>query len=253
MSEREPERQWDDLGAAVGVFAAIFVAGLLVAVRGHIQNSSVAIILVIVVVAAASMGGRRAGLYTAIAATLAFDFFHTVPYRRLTIATWDDVETVILLMAVGLIVGELVVRRDRVLRRSQVGHAELERVRRVGEAALHLQTADLVHAATEELIEGLVLAGCHYEDGPARAPRPTLSTRGTVDRRDYRLSGGEFTLPSAEVALPVRSRDAEIGRFVLVPTEGVGVARDRRVAAVAVADLVGLALGRSGVVPTGSG
>ncbi len=252
MSEREREREWDDLGAALGVLAAILVAALLVAVRGHVDNSSVALVLVLVVVGAASIGGRRAGLFTALAATLAFDFFHTVPYGRLTIASWDDVETAILLMAVGLLAGELVVRRDRLRTTGQVSHTELERVRRVGEAALHLEAVELVDRAERELVDGLMLRGCRYEDGPARAARPTLSTRGTIERTDYRLSGGEFTLPPGELALPVRSRDAEIGRFVLEPTEGVGVARDRRVAAIAVADLVGLALGRSGVVPTGS-
>ena len=39
----------------------------------------------------------------------------------------------------------------------------------------------------------------------------------------------------------------ELGRFVLVPTPGVGVAKDRRVAAVAIADLVAVSLsGRDG-------
>ena len=40
-------------------------------------------------------------------AALSFNFFHTVPYLTLEIDSADDVETTLLLLAVGLAVGQL--------------------------------------------------------------------------------------------------------------------------------------------------
>lgn len=69
----------------------------LVGVRDQIQNANVALILVVVVVAAAAIGGRLAGATAAVVSALAFIFFHTQPYLRLTIDSADDVETALLL------------------------------------------------------------------------------------------------------------------------------------------------------------
>jgi len=47
------------------------------------------------------------------------------------------------------------------------------------------------------------------------------------------------------VALPVVGAGRSLGRFVLIPTPGVGVSKERRLSAVALADQVGAALSRS--------
>lgn len=235
------DSEWRDMGAAVGATTAILVAGGLVGLRDVLSNTSVALILVLVIVGAASIGGRRAGVVTAIAAGVAFDFFHTEPYNRLTINSADDVETVILLCTVGLAAGELVVRGREIRRRGEVSHGELERVLRVADAAT-AHPNELFDVAQAELRDGLGLDRCWYEPGPSTAVRPEIGPRGTIARTDYRLSGGEFELPDDEIALPVRSDSEEFGRFVLIPTPGIGVARDRRVGAVAIADIVALAL-----------
>lgn len=244
---REPiEREWQDLGVAVGAVAAILVAGLLVGVRSLLDNTSVALVLVLVVVGAAAVGGRRAGMITAIAADIAFDFFHTEPYGRLAINSAQDIETVVLLVAVGLAAGEVVVRARALERRGQLSHEELERVRRVVDVA-SARPDDLVEVVLAELRDGLGLQRCWFESGPTALVRPEIGPRGTISRTVYRVSGGEFELPDDEIALPVRVGTAELGRFVLVPTRGIGVARDRRIAAVALADVVGLTL--SAAVP----
>lgn len=238
--KRDPNQsEWKDIGMAVGACTAILVAGALVSLRSVMSNSSVALVLVLVVVAAASIGGRRAGMVTALAAGVAFDFFHTEPFNRLTINSADDVETVILLVLVGLAAGELVVRGEELRQRGATSHDELGRVHRVTEAAVE-HPAEIIDVAIAELCDGLFLQRCWYEPGPPTVSRPEIGRRGTIHRTHYRLSGGEFELPDDELALPVRFGDRELGRFVLVPRPGVGVARDRRLAATSLADVVAL-------------
>ena len=95
------------LWVALGGAAPIVVAAALVALRDHLLNANVALVLVLVVVLAAVGGGRSAGAVAAVSAALSFNFFHTVPYLTLEIDSADDVETTLLLLAVGLAVGQL--------------------------------------------------------------------------------------------------------------------------------------------------
>jgi K+-sensing histidine kinase KdpD len=95
------------VSSALGSLVAIAAAGVLVSVRGTIDNTNIALVMVVVVVAAAAAGGRTAGAVTAVVATMAFDFFHTKPYLSLTIESADDIETTILLLLIGLLVGQL--------------------------------------------------------------------------------------------------------------------------------------------------
>jgi hypothetical protein len=46
------------------------------------------------------------------------------------------------------------------------------------------------------------------------------------------------------VQLPVIVHDQPVGRFVLVPTPGVGISHDRRMIAIALADQLSVVLGR---------
>jgi K+-sensing histidine kinase KdpD len=236
---------WQEFGAPVGAIAAIIVAGGLVGVRSMLDNTSAALILVLVIVGAASVGGRWAGFVSALAAGIAFDFFHTEPYGRLAIDSAQDVETVVLLVLVGVAAGEMVVRARRVEQARALSHEELARVRRVADTAT-THPDEAVATALRELQVGLGLQRCWYEPGAATVVRPRIERRGTLDQTAYRLSQGEFELPDDEVALPVAWSGQELGRFVLVPTPGIGIAKDRRVAAVAIADLVASVL-RPGV------
>ena len=77
--------------------------------RRELDNANLALILVLVVVVAAILGGRGAGALAAVMATLSFDFFLTRPYLSLDIETSDDIETVLILLGVGLLVGEMAV------------------------------------------------------------------------------------------------------------------------------------------------
>src|SRR5438874_13172847 len=97
-------------GAALGSLSSLFAAALLVGVRGEIANANVALVLVVCIVLGAVTGGRAAGVAAALVAAASFDFFHTRPYNSLKMTDGNDIIATLLLLVVGLAVGEIAVR-----------------------------------------------------------------------------------------------------------------------------------------------
>lgn len=64
----------------------------------------------VVIVAIASTGRRLAATVAAIVSALAFDYFLTIPYESFRITNHQDLISEILLIVVGLAVGELAAR-----------------------------------------------------------------------------------------------------------------------------------------------
>ncbi len=101
------------LAAVVGAVGAVVVALALVPVRSAVGPASVALALVLVVVAAAAEGGRAAAAVTSAAAALAFNFLHAAPLYSFHLRNVADVVTSVLMVLVGVAVGEIAVRRVR--------------------------------------------------------------------------------------------------------------------------------------------
>src|SRR5262249_35051318 len=95
------------VGSAVGAMGAIMGAAAMVAVRDHLASVNAVLILVLFVLLGATIGGRRAGVLSALAAAAAFDFFFTTPYNSLKIDNAEQIETTVLLLIVGLAIGEI--------------------------------------------------------------------------------------------------------------------------------------------------
>ena len=93
------------LGAAL---APLVICGLLGLLPSALANTSAALILVLVIVAAACTGYRLAGLIAAISAGVWFDFFQTAPYLRFSINDPADIETLIMLVLVGIAINEII-------------------------------------------------------------------------------------------------------------------------------------------------
>ena len=234
------------IGAAVGSLGALFTAAALVGVRGDIQNANVALVLVLFVLLGAVTGGRASAVTSAFVAAVAFDFFHTKPYGSLKISDGNDVLTTVLLVAVGLAVGEIAIRSQRVHAQREDGQRQLRRMQRIaGLAAGGEGIDDLLLAVTAELIETLELQNCWFERPPFIAALPSIQRSGVIEATEHRYANGEFELPREGVALPVAANSRTIGRFVLIPTPGVGVSKERRLSAIALADQVGAALAHS--------
>lgn len=241
--------EWRDdetLWVALGGIAPIGVAMALVALRDTMVSANVALVLVAVVVLVAVGGGRAAGATAAVFAALSFDFFFTKPYLHLRIATGDDVETTVLLLAVGLVVGHVAARGRRARTTAEARRGEVRRIYRVAELAAKGDDAtDVIMAAQAELIDLLALRDCRFEAPPFHSALERIERSGAMSRHDHYVHDAGFELPRDGVELPVLGRGHVLGRFVLSPTPHTGVSLEQRVVAVALADQVGAALAAS--------
>jgi hypothetical protein len=230
-------------GLGVAALGPIVVAGALVPLREHIASANTALVFVIVVVLAAALGGRWTGVTAAIVSAMSFDFFLTRPYGSLKIDDADDIIATVLLLAVGLIVGEIVVWAHRGHRQSRRGRDEIARLHRVAEhVAAGGRASDVVASVRAELSQLLSLRSCEFEQPPFSAPLPRLERNGAVETPRRRFVRGEFALPAEGVELPVLGRGRQLGRLVLEPEPDVGVSIEERVVAIALSDQLGSVL-----------
>jgi hypothetical protein len=240
------------LWIGIGAIAPIFVATLLVGLRGEMLNANVALVLVLIVVLAAAMGGRGAGASAAITAALSFDFFHTRPYLHLRIASSNDIETTVLLLLVGLAVGTVAARGRSARSSADAVRGEIRRIYRVAElGAKGEEIPEVIVTAQAELTALLHLRQCRFEAPPFESPLPQLERSGAMPG-ELRLQKGGFELPPSGLELPVLGRGRLLGRFVLEPIPSTGVSLEERVVAVALADQVGAVLAAGAVLNPGT-
>ena len=184
-----------DLATALGGLLPIAVAAVLVPLRVHMASANLALILMATVVLAAAVGGRQAGVIAAATATLSFDFFLTRPYQSLTIDSADDVETVVVLLLTGLLVGGVAGRRWAAQAQAAVSHEEIGRLHRVADlVAKGAQPAEVLAVCECELRGLLRLDHCEFEAGSAASDLPRLERNGTVTGGSLRFVDGEFAL-----------------------------------------------------------
>jgi hypothetical protein len=231
------------IALALGGLAPIAVGALLVPLRDEIDNTNLALILVLVVVVVAIVGGRAAGALAAVTSTLAFDFFLTAPYLSARINSTDDVETALILLAVGLLVGEVASRGRRARRDHEVAAQAVLRVHRVADEVAHgAPLAVVLETVTSELTDLLGLWDCWLELRPFSWVLPRMERGGTVEGDEHHWLDAGFALPRDGVELPVVDRGREIGRLVLLGDPDVAVGLEERVVAVALADQFGIAV-----------
>ena len=242
--------RWNDdeqlrtvMGLAFATLAPVVVALLLVPIRSDVGNANLALILVLVVVAAAILGGRRAGAVAAVMATLSFDFFLTKPFLSMQVESSDDVETLLILLGVGLLVGAVASRGRRAQHEREQAADAIGHVHAVADlVARDTPLADVAVAVTRELRALLSLHDCFLEFPPFLYVMPRLERGGNVEASEHRWFAGGLALSADGVELPVLERGVQVARFVLVGNPDVAVTIEERVAAVALADQLGTAL-----------
>jgi hypothetical protein len=208
-----------------------FVAGLggivIVLVAG------VALVLTICVVGCAATGGRFTGVLTGLVGAVSFDFFHTPPYNTLRMDRAKDVETVILLLVIGAVAGELTHLRDRYREEKAQSDDLLETV-------LALSHVVASGAPVDQVWDNLKVAlarefgsiECRFEPFGAEAPPlPRIEPSGALPRSLLRrFMGRGFLLPDGGAELAVSHGREPLGRIVIIPLEPRGVSlRERRV------------------------
>jgi K+-sensing histidine kinase KdpD len=238
----QPDDGNASVGAAVGALGAMFLSFALVPLRDHSPNAVMALALVVPVLVGAIIGGRFAGIISAIVAALSFNFVFTKPYGSLRIASGDDVATVVVLAIVALIAAELGVRARRGGVAVREARSELDRMYRLTElSARGADLDDVVSAARAELIGLFGLVECVYEPTRSGPELPRVGNRGAFEHARL-VASGEFLLPTGGVELPVKGRGREFGRLVLYAGEETRAPLEKRLVAVAIADELGAAL-----------
>jgi K+-sensing histidine kinase KdpD len=219
----------------VVVAGFLFPLGLAVAwlpLRALLPNTDVALVLVLAVTAIGWTGRRAAVVAAAVSASFWFDFFHTQPYQQLSIARSHDLATTLLLVAVGLLAGELAVRVKRHRSKDQGGAEGVARIHAAAELVAGGEPPELViEAVAGELIDLLELRACSFE--PSVGSRATAAVQGEATAPE---------VPTCVVELPVRGQGQVFGRFVLDPRDDRALPADRLLVAVSLADQVGATL-----------
>src|SRR6476660_7711882 len=154
MARRTPAP--NDLARAVGLVIAAFgpllVAGLLVPFRDDLASANIVLVFVLVVVCGAAVGTRWSGALTAVVAAMSYDFFFTRPYQSLKIDNANDLETTLLLLAIGLIVAELVAFTRRHRAHAASRGDEIQMLRRTAEQVASGTPSDRVLDTVKDVL-----------------------------------------------------------------------------------------------------
>ncbi len=238
----------DWLAAAGGGIAVLLIAMALGPLRDWMGNTNVALILLAVVVAAAAAGGRVAGVVTAVVAGLSFNFFHTQPYLSLDIDSREDLITTLLLVLIGLVVGELAQFFEGERRKGQAHHDELQRLNGVSKLLLAgAGSQEVVEAVRAALVAELGLRDARFDPGEPDGTRPVLGIDGLLGSSGVlvaRRTG--FEIPGGGLDLPVQYEGRSLGRFILEPSPGGTMDFDRQVTAVLLAGQAAMAITNEG-------
>ncbi len=245
----EQRRTWIAFGAALGLPVA--AASLLLIVRDRVDNSNIALALVVPVVAVSLLQRRLSTLVAAISAAVWFDFFYTRPYHSFTIRSSDDVATAVILLLVGVAVGELAIRGQQHRATSEEHLGDIARIHSIAELVAEGEPAEfVVIAVARELRELLRVRDVRFEAAPLvpdAKPIALIEQTGAVRIGQIAWGADSMGLPGP-TEIVVQSGGRVWGRFVVEPTPGRGVPFERRIVAVALADQVGAALAASNSV-----
>lgn len=231
------------IGIALGGLGSIGAASALVGARGHVSSANVALVLVAFVLLGALVGGRVAGAASAVIAAMSFDFFHTVPYNSLKISRSEDIQTTLILLGIGVVVGEMGAWARRGRTAMKEDRLEIRRIHRVAEMAARGDSVeDLTLSVMAEISSALTLKDCWFNPSSSPKVLPQLLREGRIAGGKQTYAKGGIELPADGVELSVLGRGKELGHFVLVPVPAEVVSLERRMIAVALADQLGQAL-----------
>ena len=241
-------RTANPVARVAGATLPILVAALLVPFREQLAGATMVLVLVVVVVGVATTGDRVAAAIAAVVAAMSFDFFLTKPYTSMRITSAEDLETAVMLLVIGVLVGQLGSWGSR--RRAEAVRAreELHRMELVADRiAKDPGTLGLLGMVESEISDMLALDTCRFS--LSRPDAPELRADGSVDASVRALVDGEFALPSEGVVVRVENGGTTLGWLHLVPSGHVGVPLETRKVAIALSQQLGSALAR----PTAAG
>ncbi len=234
-------RHYPLLLALLGPAAA---AALMTPLRSHVTNTDLALAMVVVVAFVVLPGRRLAALIAGVSAGVWFDLFLTKPYESFSIQRGTDVQTTLLLALVGVVVGEVAVRRRQARGETTIARSEVVNLYVVAEMlAAGSRAEQVVTLVGEQLTELLFLVDCQFDPDVDAQNGPLLERSGELHYGYLDWDLNREGLPSRDVLLPVEAGHHRFGSYVLRgPALGIPISQDRRLAAVALSDLAGAAL-----------
>jgi len=202
MARQDSETVW----LAIGTLGAMALGVVLIPLRTITPASNLAFAFLALTIAVAEVGGRTAGLATAIVSALSLNFFLTEPYLTLSINRPDDIVAFIALAVCGLIAAAFGRRRARSSELLGQAREDLEALDRL---AMSLGPGASLEALLEELrrafrlaaiilrrSDARVLAAAPPSDADRPSPVVTLNPRTLLsDDQRYRLGRRGFRLP----------------------------------------------------------
>ncbi|MGW1800729.1 DUF4118 domain-containing protein [Streptomyces sp. NPDC001984] len=242
----------DRVALAAGLLAPFLVALVLVPFRTDLSHTNAALVLVVAVVMVAALGNRAAGVVAALSAAAWFDFFLVRPYTTFDITASADIETAVLLLAVGLIVSQLAARARRLEVITVTDADHLARIHATADLVQSVKSGDsVVDHVRRELTELLGLRSCRFEYGTLLGHPWRLQQDGSVTtgRRHGDVDAAGW--PEGEIELRAYGNGHYLGRFMLTPGPGPVPPLQARLVAVTLADQTGAALDTSGPVRQG--
>ena len=229
---------------AIGGILPIVVASLLVLVRSSLNPADLVLIMVLGVVGVAASGDRIAAILAAASSAASFDFFLTKPYGSLRVSSTQDIVTTIILLVIGLAVGQIAIVGRARRSEGQRAKDELARFELVAQQIAHEpNTTILVELIEREIATTMSLATCHFT--LARPDLPELRSDGRIESSTHTFADGEFALPEDGAALAVVGHGQAVGWLELIPESKTGVSLDSRKVAVALSQQLGAVLAQT--------
>jgi hypothetical protein len=248
MARHDPESLW----IAIGALGAMALGVALIPFRTLTSASNLAFGFLALTIVVAEIGGRAAGLATAVVSALSLNFFLTEPYLTLTINRPDDIVAFVALAVSGLIAAAFGRRRARSSEMLGRARHDIEALERL---AKDLPAGTSLDAVLEDLRRAFRLAALvlrHTDDRVVAAAPSSYAGRATPttaldprtllgDQRRYRLGRRGFRLPEGGGRLRLAG-DPEPLWLDLWEGDEEGLSRDEQRALVVAAAMLRLAL-----------
>lgn len=176
---------------------------------------------------------------------MSFDILLTRPYGSFRLSRQGDITTEILLIAVGLLVGELAARG----RRHQMAVAR-GRLETPGSTISENASPTARTPSSSSSLWPASCASCSaLEDCRFVREQPSgkgawIANDGTVRLNPLRWPAATAGLPTKQVELAARGGGKVLGTFLLTPTPVTPISRERCLVAVALADQLGATMVR---------
>jgi len=224
----EPGRSFVGLGFVVGALAATTVVGRLA--WPLINVTIVAFVALLIVVMSSLWFGRRTGAMAMVLAALMVDFFFVPPFFTLVIASTTDIVFLAVLLSVGLVVAELMVRLK--VQTSMAVERERRTARLLDHSRALALATDRESAATTLMSSAAALSAATAIDvrladregilwivarqGTALASPAEAGLVAWVETHGRAAGRGTDTLPGARLTcLPIRHQGQSLGVLVI--------------------------------------